>query len=266
MIRAALLFVLGATSALAQADGGAVAASGGAPLAAAGVPERPTDPRELFVWELKYLPRVEVLDKSEAVINQLGTYRYKMVKQERVDGNLLEAQEILTTVQESPFAMRMDYVRGPGKGRVVLYNTAIKTDRFRVREAGFLSIVGAIWIDVDSGFAKAESRHTVKDGGLGNLNRRFRRDHLRGIGEGGFVEKHEGWNNAGAWCALYLSPNGGKGYDSFSTRICSDPLTRYPTKVEGFDDKGRLLERYEFSNIEKVELPKNYFTLEGAGL
>jgi hypothetical protein len=108
---------------------------------------------------------------DEVIFKTLGTYRMKMVKQERVDGTLLDPQEIITTVQETPFAIRMDYVGGPGKGRVLLYNPAIKKDRFRVRESGFLSIVGAIWIDVDSSFAKKESNHTVKDGGLGNLAR-----------------------------------------------------------------------------------------------
>lgn len=223
-------------------------------------------PRDQLVWDIHNLPRLEFLDKSEANINQLGTYRMKMVAQERVDGTLLDPQEIITTVQENPFAVRLDYAAGPGKGRVILYNPAVNKGRFRVRETGFLSIVGAIWLDIDSGFAKKESNHTVLDSGLMNLARRFRRDHLRSEKEGGFVEKHEGWNNKGAWCSLYLSPNGGKGYDSFSTRICTDPVTRFPTKVEGFDDKGRLLERYEFSNVEKVNLPRDYFTLEGAGL
>jgi Protein of unknown function (DUF1571) len=223
-------------------------------------------PRDQLVWEMHNLSRLEFLDKSEVLIKELGTYRMKMVAQERVDGTLLDPQEMITTVQETPFAVRLDYASGPGKGRVVLYNSALNKTRFRVRETGFLSIVGAIWLDLDSGFAKKESNHTVLDSGLMNLANRFRRDHLRAEKEGGFVGTHEGWNNKGSWCSLYLSPNGGKGYDTYSTRICTDPLTRYPSKVEGFDSKGRLLERYEFSNVEKVNLPKDYFTLEGAGL
>jgi Protein of unknown function (DUF1571) len=222
--------------------------------------------RDQFEWDIMNLGRMEFLAISEANIDQLGTYRMKMVKQERVDGKLLEAQEIITTVQETPFAVRLDFAAGPGKGRVILYNSALKKDRFRVRETGFLSIVGAIWLDVDSGFAKKESNHTITDSGLGSLARRFRRDQARSLAEGGFVEKHEGWNTKGSWCGLYLSPNGGKGWDSFSTRICTDPVTRFPSKVEAFDAAGRLTERYEFSNVEKVTLPKDYFTLEGAGL
>lgn len=233
----------------------------------AGTPEPGAlTPQEQFVWELKNRPHLEVLEASEKAVAELGTYRYKMHKQERVDGELLDVQEIITTVQEDPFAIRYDYAAGPGKGRVILYNPALKKDRFRVRESGFLSIVGAVWLDVDSNLAKKESKHTVQDGGLMNLARRLRRDHTRGATEGGFVAKHEGWNNKGSYCSLFLSPNGGKGYDAFSTRICTDPVTRIPTKVEGFDSSGRLLERYEFSNVEKVTLPKDYFTLEGAGL
>lgn len=254
-VRLAVLLSLAPAAAAAQGDAGAAGAAG-----------PPADPREAFVWELKNLPRLEVLAKTEAAVVALGTYRYKMKKQERVDGKLLDMQEIVATVQDTPFAIRMDYAAGPGKGRIVLYNPAIKAERFRVRETGFFSIVGAIWLDVDSGFAKKESKHTVKDGGLGNLARRFARDVARGQAEGGFVEKQEGWNNAGSWCALYLSPNRGKGYDSFSTRLCTDPLSRFPTKVEAFDENGLLHERYEFSDVEKITLPKDYFTLEGAGL
>jgi hypothetical protein len=223
-------------------------------------------PQEQLLWDMANLDRLEFLKKSEDEIARLGTYRYKMVKQERVDGTMLDPQEILVTIQETPFAIRMDNRAGPGAGRLMLYNPAIKKDRFRVREAGFLSIVGAIWLDVDSGFAKKESNHTVLDAGLGNLARRFRRDHLRSLGEGNFVEKHEGWNAKGAWCALYLSPNKGKGWDSYSTRICTDPVSRLPTKVESYDEAGRMLERYEFSNVEKIEVAKDFFTLEGAGL
>lgn len=245
--------------ALAQADAGA-ADAGSADAGA-------LSPQDQFVWELKNRSRLEVLESSERAIAQLGgAYRYRMMKQERVDDELLEVQEIVTTVQEDPFAIRFDYAAGPGKGRVILYNPAVNKDRFRVRESGFLSIVGAIWLDVDSSLAKKESKHTVREGGLMNLARRLRRDVVRGIPEGGFAEKHEGWNNKGSWCSLYLSPNGGKGYDAFSTRLCTDPVTRYPTKVEGFDSNGRLLERYEFFNVEKVTLPKDYFTPQGAGL
>ena len=222
--------------------------------------------RDQFEWDIKNQPRDEFLNATEKVILGLGTYRYRMTNQERVKGTLLPVQQIISTVRETPFAVRLDYVKGPGAGRRLLYNPSVNKDRFRVREAGFLSIVGAIWLDVDSGFAKKESNHTVRDSGLGNLLRRFRRDHLRSKSEGGFGVVQEGWDNQGAWCALYLSPNKGRGYDSFSTRICTDPGTRLPTRVEGFNEGGGLLERYVFSDLEKVALPDDYFTFAAAGL
>src|SRR6266404_4465272 len=43
-------------------------------------------------------------------VRRLGTYRARLLKQERVDGKLLPAQTMEVVVQTAPRAQRLDYV------------------------------------------------------------------------------------------------------------------------------------------------------------
>lgn len=189
----------------------------------------------------------------------LGTYTYTMTKQERVGGKLLDAQQIATTLRESPFAVRLEFVAGPAKGRKVIYNPAVRADEFRVREAGFFSIAGRLWISLESGLAKKDSNHTIKESGLGNLLRRFERDQARAKEKGGLTVKQEGWDAKGLYCALYVMPNEGQGFDAASTRICTDVPAGLPARVEGYDARGTLLERFEFAGVKKATVGDDTF-------
>lgn len=268
---APLLLIL-ALPAVAQVDGGAPEAP---QAAVAPAPEAPPPLTELS--EADRRARVAKMSKdelatfmtttpSEALVKMgqkavasLGTYTYTMTKQERVGGKLLDEQQITTTLRESPFAVRLEFVEGPAKGRKVIYNPAVKADEFRVREAGFFSIAGRLWISLDSGLAKKDSNHTVKESGLVNLLRRFERDQAKAKTNGGMTIKHEGWDAKGYYCSLYVMPNKGAGFDSASSRICTDVAAGVPVRVEGFDASGALLERFEFSNVKKASVGDDTF-------
>ncbi|GMU61288.1 MAG: hypothetical protein AMXMBFR34_30510 [Myxococcaceae bacterium] len=268
-----LLLIL-ALPAVAQVDGGAPEAP---QAAVAPAPEAPPPPPLTELSEADRRARVAKMSKdelatfmtttpSEALVKMgqkavagLGTYTYTMTKQERVGGKLLDEQQITTTLRESPFAVRLEFVAGPAKGRKVIYNPAVKADEFRVREAGFFSIAGRLWISLDSGLAKKDSNHTVKESGLGNLLRRFERDQAKAKTNGGMTIKHEGWDAKGHYCSLYVMPNKGAGFDSASSRICTDVAAGVPVRVEGFDASGALLERFEFSNVKKASVSDDTF-------
>lgn len=270
---APLLLIL-ALPAVAQVDGGAPEAP---QAAVAPAPEAPPPPPLTELSEADRRARVAKMSKdelatfmtttpSEALVKMgqkavasLGTYTYTMTKQERVGGKLLDEQQITTTLRESPFAVRLEFVAGPAKGRKVIYNPAVKADEFRVREAGFFSIAGRLWISLDSGLAKKDSNHTVKESGLVNLLRRFERDQAKAKTNGGMTIKHEGWDAKGYYCSLYVMPNKGAGFDSASSRICTDVAAGVPVRVEGFDASGALLERFEFSNVKKASVGDDTF-------
>ena len=208
---------------------------------------------------MRETPGEALVKMGQRVVSGLGTYSYTMTKQERVGGKLLDEQQIVTTLRESPFAVRLEFVGGPSKGRKVIYNPAVKADSFRVREAGFFSIVGRLWISLDSGLAKKDSNHTIKESGFGNLLRGFERDQARAKEKGGLTVKHEGWDAKGLFCTVYVMPNKGQGFDSASTRICTDVVLGLPARVEGYDASGTLLERFEFAGVKKVSAGEDTF-------
>lgn len=220
--------------------------------------------REELAQAMRDTPPETLIAMGLAVIDRLGTYRYRMEKRERIGGALRDAQQIDTYIREAPWAVRLHYVGGPAKGRKVVYNPKVNKDEFRVREAGFFKIVGAIWIDTDSSLAKADSNHTIKEAGLGNLLQRFRKDLDRGKAFGGFGVEHEGFDDQGHYCMVWVSPNGGQGFDSAKTRICTDLEAGIPGRVEGYDCKGTLLESYRFSGLTAEKLHEDFFNPEKA--
>ncbi len=219
--------------------------------------------REELEQAMKETPVPVLIEMGQKAVTALGTYSYKMVKRERVKGELLEAQEIITTIREAPFAARLEFVKGPGAGRRVLYNPAVRKTDFRVREPGVLSILGGLWINVDSGLAKKDSNHSITEAGLGNLLRRFRKDLDRAEPLGGFGVKHEGWDAKGSFCSMWTSPNNGVGFDSARTRICTDLKSGLPSSVESYDAKGVMIETYAFSDAKAVTLSDAFLKPEG---
>lgn len=209
---------------------------------------------------LRTSPPDLLLGLSAQAIVALGPYQYIMVKQERIRGTLQGEQTIRTTIQETPNAIRLEYLKGPSAGRKLIYNSTVKKNEFRVREAGFLAIVGKLWIPLDSDLTKNDSNHTVAEAGLGSLVRRLQADQKRAGAS--LVVEHEGWNASGHFCSMYLLPNGGKGFDNAKTRVCTDPQAGVPMKIEGYDAKGGLIERYAFSDLKPITVEKNTFDPE----
>ncbi len=209
---------------------------------------------------LRNTPPELLLNLSAQAIVALGPYQYIMVKQERIRGTLQGEQTIRTSIQEDPSAIRLEYLKGPSAGRKLIYNSTVKKNEFRVRESGFLAIVGRIWIPLDSDLTRNDSNHTVAEAGLGSLVRRLQADQKR-AGTKISVE-YEGWNAAGHYCSLYVLPDGGKGFDNAKTRVCTDVQAGVPMKIEGFDASGGLIERYAFSDLKPFTVEKNTFDPE----
>lgn len=209
--------------------------------------------REEVEQVLRDTPPDALLKLSATAINALGTYEYTMVKEERINGTVKPAQTILVTIQEAPQAIRLEYLKGPGAGRKVIFNAAVKAKAFKVREAGFLSFA-PMRLDVNSPLAKGDSNHTVPEAGLGALVRRLQGEQARAAGK--LTVTHEGWRDDGQFCSLYVS---GAKTEHASTRICTDPKLGVPMRVEGFDPQGQLLERYVFSGLKPVRADSKTF-------
>ena len=119
--------------------------------------------------ELAHLSLDELLAKGKQSLAAMGVYRYTVQKQERVDHQLTEPETLVLTVQEKPFAMRLDVIAGSPNGRHILFNSTIRPDDFRVREPGAARVLGAIWIGVHNPLAHRGTNHLVTDSGFGHL-------------------------------------------------------------------------------------------------
>jgi hypothetical protein len=211
---------------------------------------------------MRKAPSRTLVNLGQRSVASLGRYGYRMEKTERVKGELLPAQTVDVFVREQPFAVRLKFVKGPGAGRELIYNSRSRPNAFRVRESGFLGLFGALWIDVDSSLAKSDSNHTVQEAGMAKLLARFESDLARGDQQGGYRIVHEGWAGDHIWCAVFFPPNRGRDFSAFKTRICSDLIAGLPVKVESFDAKENLLERYRFAGVQRVSKPDAFFDPE----
>jgi hypothetical protein len=219
--------------------------------------------RERF---LQSTPSEQLIAMGARTVAGLGVYQFVMTKQERIDGELRPLTTADVFVREKPFAVRMHFTSGPGAGRRLVFNPSVRKDEFRVREVGIASILGRLWINVDSNLAKKDSRRTIREAGMGNLVTRLKADFDRAAPSGGFAVTHEGWDSAGRYCSMYLSPNGGKGFDNVRTRICTDLEAGLPGKIDGYDEKGALLSHFEFSAWKSAALADEFFDSDKAGL
>lgn len=201
----------------------------------------------------------ELVATSLALVERLGTYRVRMVKRERIGGSLRPAQEIDLFAREEPFAVRLHYVAGPARGRIVVYDPGAREDALRVRDGGLFSLLGAIWVGTGSRWARLDSNRSIREAGLGSLLRRFRRDLAHAAPLGGFRIEHRGFDAEERYCMLWEAPAGGAGFESARTLVCADLAAGIPGRVEAYDAKGALVEWYDFSDLAPVAVPDDFF-------
>ena len=180
-------------------------------------------------------------------VRSLGAYRARLVKQERVGGELLPAQTIEVAVRPSPRALRLDYVAGPKSGRRVSWRENHRSAEMLVREGGFLGIT-SLWIDVAGKLARKDTNHPVMELGFGPALSLFDSDLRKGAAQGGHARRDRGFDSRGRYCMEYAAPPGAKGLYAERTVICLDPKLAIPVGIEVFDRQG-LLERYEYANV-----------------
>jgi hypothetical protein len=202
---------------------------------------------ELFVMT----PVAELLDAGKAAAAQMGTYEARVVKRERVSGKLMKPQTIHLTVRQSPRAVRLEILDGPAKGRKVVYDSTVKKNELRVREAGVLGLAGPMWLDIHSELTRSDTNHPINDFAFTSIIGVLEDSFKKGEAFGGFTRKDEGFDTAGRYCISFTAPAGGQHLYATRARICMDPVLALPVIME-IDDKQGPLERFDFSNVKPV--------------
>ncbi|HEX4621264.1 MAG TPA: DUF1571 domain-containing protein [Myxococcaceae bacterium] len=206
----------------------------------------------------------ELINIGKETIGQMPVYRMRMTKRERVGGKVRNSQDVDVLVRERPLAIRAEWVGGDAKGRRLLFDEGLRKKEMRVREAGFLGIAGAVWIDIDGGLAHGDTNHKVTEMPISSLLDLLQADFDRAAPAGGFSREDQGWDSSDHWCILFTAPPKIPTYAQ-TAKICIDPIARLPAEVEIHDTKG-FLEDFRYTNVRPAPDAGSDLTLSAAGL
>jgi len=232
---------LGFAAITAAATAGGIAAS-----PAARLDQWQALPRPDLGARLRATPPGELLALGREGLRRLGTYRARLMKEERVGGKVLPAQTLELLSQPRPRALRLEYIEGPAAGRKVIW-TENRPKELLVREGGLLGVM-SVWLDVEGRLAHRDTNHQVFELGFAPLLDIIARDLDKATAQGGHQRHDEGFDAAGDYCMTFTAPPGAAGLYAQRTRLCIDPKLAVPVEVEVSDQKG-FLERYRYTHI-----------------
>jgi hypothetical protein len=212
--------------------------------------QRPADPGLVKNEQAERLrtasPEALIASGREAV-RKLGTYRARLVKTERIKGEVRPAQTIDILVRPSPPAIRMEYIAGPKSGRRVIWRQDKRPGEILVREGGILGLT-SLWLDSAGSLARGDTNHAVSEIGFANLFDVMERDLAKGKTQGGHTRKDLGLDANGLYWLEWIAPPGAHGLYAQRTRMGIDLNLNVPVDVEVYDAQG-LLERYQYKNV-----------------
>jgi hypothetical protein len=207
--------------------------------------------RERLVELFATTPEGVLLEAGKAAASQMGTYESRVVKRERVSGKMMKPQTLHVTIRQEPRAVRLEILEGPAKGRKVVYDSTVKKNELRVREAGILGLTGAMWIDVNSKLTRSDTNHPIQDFAFTSIIEVLEDSFRKSKPLGGYTRKDEGFDTANRYCITFTAPPGGQHLYATRARICMDPVLALPVIME-IDDAQGPLERFEFSNVKPL--------------
>jgi hypothetical protein len=108
-----------------------------------------------------------VIQQSRQAVDKLSTYQVSMNHQERVNGILQPAEEVLMSVRRNPKAVRIEWPEGSHKGREVIYLADAGAGKgiMHVHMGDSLLPVPDMKMPPDSPLAMSNSRHPINEAG-----------------------------------------------------------------------------------------------------
>jgi hypothetical protein len=215
---------------------------------------------------LRTMSTEALLAHARAAVANLGDYRVRLVKQERVKGKVLPPQTLEATVRARPPAIRIEFRAGPAAGRKLLYNAALRPGEMRVREPGLLGMAGALWIGLDNPLARGDTNRRVTDLGFAPFIDLLARDFELARPAGGHTQRDAGLDASGRWVVTFVAPTGARGLSAETAKLTIDLALGMPIVLESRDANG-LVESYRYELLDQqLNLKDEVFTPEGAGL
>jgi hypothetical protein len=165
-----------------------------------------------------------------------------------------------------PFAVRMEWIAGPHKGRKAVFVQGRNGDQLMVREGGLLGLV-AVRLDPRGSTAMRGEHHPITESGIGAALGLIRENFKRGR-EAGEVEvellgeKQQGGRSLRGFRASFPNHQT-RPYYSAKAEVWVDlQNNKLPYAITTYDQQGRVYERYVFSELRlNPELANNLFAL-----
>jgi hypothetical protein len=115
------------------------------------------------------MPVIRTVKASQDEIDaKVRDYSCVLTKQERVEGELGEKQQIMLKVMHQPFSVYMSFLQ-PFAGREVVYVAGQNEGKLVVLDAGFKRMLGKMSLDPQGSLAMKGQKHPITDVGVRNL-------------------------------------------------------------------------------------------------
>jgi hypothetical protein len=191
-----------------------------------------------------------ILARAKDRLDAISTYQVNISRIERIGGNLQPEEEAILSIRRKPKAVRLEWPKGPNKGREVIYSSALD-DRMMYVNMGNPSLpITRMTIPVDSPLALRNSRHAITEAGFDTIfENLFKslRPSLHDVAASGKlvykgVERPKGLDQP---CHLLerVTPQGE------TWQVYLDTRTLMPAVVLAYHSRNELIERYIYRNL-----------------
>ena len=130
--------------------------------------------------EKELLAKIKILEKGIDFLKQMPDYTANFVKQELVNGSLLDEQEMEMKVRHAPFSVYMKWVNHE-PGREILYVDGLNNGKMTAHAGGWKAKLPCVFLEPTHSLAMAESRYPVTRVGLFELAKLMHRIHTEDL-------------------------------------------------------------------------------------
>ncbi len=116
------------------------------------------------------IAKIRLLEAGMDYLAKTPDYTAQFVKQELINGELLDEQEMEMKVRHAPFSVYLKWNTGE-VGREVLYVDGANGGRMTAHGGGWKARLPAVSLEPTSSLAMAESRHPINKAGLYQLSK-----------------------------------------------------------------------------------------------
>jgi hypothetical protein len=193
-----------------------------------------------------------LLARAQARLDGMKTYKVKISRLERVNGQLQPEEDILLSIRRDPKAIRLEWSSGPSKGREVIYSSAIDPRMIFVHMPAGAIPIPVMRIPVDSPLVMRNSRHAITEAGfdtiLENLRKATGPNGKNGSASGEL--SYRGKEKAAELdrpCHHFVR----KTASGEIWNVYLDPSSMLPRMVFAEDSRHELIERYNYREIHE---------------